>query len=201
MLTSQRVRDFWLHMQNEFGSSVVQKDESAVMKAAASLLDVLDIQDKEQFMKDFVTTLHRTIYIPFIVGVEGSGGHWSLWSQIRVCVHENQHVVQSDRDGLPEFAARYLTSSSFRAGYEAEAYGCDLEMEFWRQGANFNPYDFALQRAQGLKSYGCSEGDIDQAATMLALRAGVVVQGVVETKSSQVAIEWLENNVPGLRSV
>jgi len=195
MLTSQLVRDFWLHMQQHYGSTVVAKNDSAVMAAAAMLLDTLNILDKERFLKDFVTTLGKTIYIPFKLGDDD----WSLWDQTKVCVHEHQHVVQGERDGWATFGSRYLSSSSWRAGYEAEAYGCDLELEFWKGGHGFNPYDYALWRVRALKSYGCTEADISQAAAMLGIRAGVVVQGVVENDASKVAIAWLDQHAPDLR--
>lgn len=198
MLTPELTKAFWAHMQSEFGSSVEEKNDALVMQAAAQLLDALKIQDKEQFMKDFVTTLFKTIYIPFKIGIED--GRWSLWSQVRVCVHEHQHVIQGGRDGWPEFCSRYLTDSSFRAGYEAEAFGSDMEMEFWRQGTAFNISDFAKERPWVLKSYGCSDADIEQAVQMLTIRAGVVSQGAVANPSTIKAIEWLEKNVPDLKA-
>lgn len=194
MLTPQNVKDFWAYMQSRFGSVVVSKNESEVMRVAAALLDTLDIQDKETFMKNFVTTLGATVYIPFQIGMEE--GRWPLWGQVRVCVHEHQHILQGRRDGWLAFGSKYLTSSSFRAGYEAEAFGCDLEMEFWRTGQIID----IDQRASVLKSYGCSDADIDMVKQMLTIRAGVVGSGAVETRSAQIAIEWLETNVEEIGS-
>lgn len=195
MITPKNVKDFWSYMQNEFGSSVEQKNHSKVMEVAATLLDTLDIQDKDVFMKNFVTTLLSTIYIPFEIG--DSSSDWSMWSQIRVCVHEHQHVVQGRREGWSRFGSKYMTSSSFRAGYEAEAYGCDLEMEFWRTGQILD----IDQRVSSLKLYGCSDSDIEMAKQILNIRADVVVQGVVENLASVRAIDWLESNLPGLQIV
>lgn len=194
MLTPELTKAFWAYMQNEFGSSVEEKNDALVMEVAADLLAVLKIQDKEQFMKNFVTTLYKTIYIPFEIGVEDD--RWTLWNQVRVCVHEHQHIVQGERDGWVTFCSSYLTSSLCRAGYEAEAYGSDLEMEFWRTEDILD----INQRVASLKSYGCSDEDIEQARQMLEIRADVVVQGVVANPSSIKAIAWLEENVPGLRT-
>jgi len=191
------VKSFWDYMQQEYSSKIVAKDESAVMKVAATLLDTLNIQDKEQFMQNFVTTLHRTIYIPFDLGE--SHPQWSLWGQIRVCVHEHQHIEQGDRDGWATFSTRYVTSSSFRASYEAEAYGCDMEMEQWRLGSRFDPHKYAIDRPRSLKSYGCSSEDIEQARQILSIRAGFVAQNLVETRASQRAIQWLNQHAPNLR--
>jgi hypothetical protein len=182
-------------MLGKFGSSVEQKNDALVMQVAAELLNALKIQDKDQFLKDFVTTLFNTIYIPFIIGVEDS--RWSLWGQVRVCVHEHQHVIQGGRDGWAQFSSKYLTSSSFRAGCEGEAFGCDLEMEFWRTGQILN----IDQRASVLKGYGCSDEDIEMVKQMLNIRADVVRQGVIETESAKVAIDWLEAHVDGLREL
>lgn len=202
MLTPELTIAFWDFMQKEFNANVVQKDSSELMKVVATLLVVFGVQDKEQFMKDFVTTIGKTIYPCFKIGETTPDGRWPLWAQVRVCVHECQHVVQGGREGWATFDSRYVTSSSFRAGYESEAYGADMEMEWWRLGpSQFDPYKFAQDRPQSLKNYGCKEAEIEQAIQMLTIRAGLVSQEVVETKAAQVAIPWLEKNVPGLRVV
>lgn len=195
-ITPEQVKDFWAFMQKEYGSKVVQKDDSLTMKAAAELLNALGIQDKETFMKTFTTTLYETIYIPFELGVEEPGGHYTLWSQIRVCVHEHQHIVQGNRDGWPVFASRYLASSSYRAGYEAEAFGSDMEMEYWKTKQIID----IPSRAAILKSYGCSTTDIDMTVSMLKIRATMVSHGTVLNPTSLAAIKWLDEHVPGLRS-
>ncbi|MCJ7759715.1 hypothetical protein MUP59_01035 [Candidatus Bathyarchaeota archaeon] len=193
MITPQLVKDFWSYMQGVFGSCVEQKNEAAVMKMAVALLSVLKIQNKDQFMKDFVTTLYNTIYIPFEIGINDD--HWDLWDQICVCVHEHQHIVQGERDCWVTFVSRYLTSTSFRAGYEAEAYGCNLEMEFWRTGKIID----TGARVFSLKNYGCKDDDIEMAKRILDVRAEVVRQGVVENKSSITAIKWLDVHADSLR--
>jgi len=195
ILTPDLVKAFWAHMQKEFGSYAVQKDNSEIMKIASEVLDALHIQNKEHFMKDFVTTLDKTIYIPFELG--SNVDRWPLWNQIRVCVHEHQHVEQAGREGLPTFAMRYLTSASFRAGYEAEAFGTEIEMEFWRTG---QIYDID-SRVLVLKDYNCSDADIEMAKQMMTIRAGVVQQGAIESRAAIIAINWLEENVPGLQIV
>jgi hypothetical protein len=193
MLTPELTKDFWSYMQKEFGSSIVQKDEALLMEVAGSFLETLKIQNKEHFMKDFVTTLYKTIYIPFVIG-DDKNDRWPLWNQIRVCVHEHQHIVQGNRDGWCEFGVRYTTSSSFRAGYEAEAFGSDLEMEFYRTGAIFD----IGQRSSVLKDYGCSADDIDMAKQILTIRSEVVLQGAISNISTIKAIKWLDHYIPDL---
>lgn len=195
-LTTDLVLDFWSYTQVAYGSEVRQKDNAAVMQIAARLLDVLGIQDREQFLSRFTTTLGHTIYIPFTLGIESS--RFTLWSQIVICVHEHQHIVQGDRDGWAAFDTRYLTSSSYRAGYEAEAYGANLEMVAWhykRAGVSLTEGEIVTHGAQlaaGLKHYGCTTEDIRMAQQMLMTRAQVIALGGVETESAQRAIAWLE---------
>jgi hypothetical protein len=195
MLTDPSVRDFWAFMQKTYGSNAEQKSKSVLMNLVADVLGAAEFVNKDEFMKNFVTTLYKTIYIPFAIGEVDTG--WSLWNQVRVCVHEHQHIEQGERDGWGVFAARYLTSSSFRAGYEAEAFGSDLEMEFWRTGSILD----IDQRVSTLKSYGCSAADIDQAKEMLTRRSDVVKLGIILNQTSQVAIGWLESHVTDLQEV
>jgi hypothetical protein len=186
-------------MQKEFNASVVQKGDSGLMEVVGTVLDAFNIQNKDQFMNDFVTTLGKTIYVTFKIGVETP--RWPLWNQARVCGHECQHIVQGSREGWATFDSRYVTSPSYRAGYEAECYGVQMEMEWWRLGSHrFDPYKFAQEQPLSLKNYGCKEADIEQAIQMLTIRAGIVSQDVIETKAAQVAIAWFEQNVPGLKA-
>lgn len=198
-LTSVVVRELWTHMLLTFGATVEAKQDAQLMRIAAALLNTLNIQDKETFLKSFVTTIDKTIYIPFDIGIEGSNGQWSYWSQIRLCVHEHQHVLQGTREGWAAFDTRYLISSAFRAGYEAEAYGCDMEMEWWRHGAAFDVEAFAKAEPLKLKRYGCKTKDIEQAQHMLLCRAALVKQGLIETGAGQCAIAWLNQHAPDLK--
>ena len=202
MITSNQVKDFWSFMMKEFGAKVEQKNDAMLMKVAAEFLESLHIQSKDDFMKHFVTTIGKTIYIPFVIGDLGLDDRWPLWNQVRVCVHECQHVVQGEREGWAAFGSKYLTSSSYRAGYEAEAFGCDMEMEFWKQGnTGFNAGAFAEERPYVLKSYGCTTEDIDMVKEILSIRAGIVSQGVVENMASVKAITWLGQYVPELQNM
>ena len=108
--TPQLVKDFWAYMQGEYGSEVIQKADSELMRLVAKFLDVAGIQDDETFMTRFTTTLHNNIYIPFELGSSAR----DLWGQIQLCVHEHQHIEQGQRNGWLTFGGRYLTSPSFR---------------------------------------------------------------------------------------
>ena len=62
-------------------------------------------------LKNFTTTIGRRIYTPFEVGSPKGG--WDLWHQIVICVHEHQHVVQHDREGLA-YEVSYLADRRAR---------------------------------------------------------------------------------------
>jgi hypothetical protein len=183
-------------MVGEYDSDVVQKADSTLMKLVAKFLDVVGIQDDEEFMKDFTTTLHNNIYVPFEIGSTATG--YSLWGQIHLCVHEHQHIEQGQRDGWLTFGGRYLTSPSHRANYEAEAYGCDMEMEYWYRGRGFNAEAYGHRRVEVLTSYGCKAEHIEQAKQAISLRAKVLMRGGVENKCSQLAMAWLNEHAPEL---
>lgn len=195
--TPELVKNFWAYMQSEYGSDVIQKVDSELMKLVAKFLDVAGIQDDETFMTRFTTTLHNNIYIPFKLGMLVTGGY-TLWGQIRVCVHEHQHIEQGQREGWVKFGGQYLTSPASRANYEAEAFGCDMEMEYWRQGMSFDPLVYGQQRVEVLKMYGCKPEHIEQAKQTIGIRAGVLLQGGMENKCTQLAVAWLNEHAPDL---
>ena len=118
------VRAFWDFMTQHYGTSVINKQDAIAMKVVARVLDTLGIVDRDSFLKEFTTTIGRRIYIPFTIG---DASPLDLWSQIALCVHEHQHVVQHDKLGL-RYELTYLASKADRARYEAEAYRSELEV-------------------------------------------------------------------------
>jgi len=189
--TPHGVREFWKYMTGEYRSEIVQKDDSALMSIAGSFLDMTSIVDKDRFMAGFVTTIGRTIYIPFEIGVATE--QFSLWGQVRVCAHEHVHIDQGDRDGWLTYGAKYLGSRTSRAVYEAEAYGCDMEMEHWRNPENFDPRRYAAQRAKSIKSYGCNDSHVDTIRRILEIRASIIsLRGCYETRAAQRSTTWLD---------
>jgi len=195
--TPELVKSFWAYMQGEYDSDVIQKADSDLMKLVAKFLDVASIQDDETFMSRFTTTLHNNIYIPFELGVVPDQGY-SLWGQICLCVHEHQHIEQGNREGWVKFSGEYLTSPASRANYEAEAFGCNMEMEYWRNGTNFNAKAYGQQRVEVLSMYGCKPEHIEQAKQTITIRAEVLLQGGMENKCTQLAVAWLNEHAPEL---
>lgn len=188
----EEVWAFWRFMQEHFHTSVVNKRDALEMQLVAQALDALGVQSRERFLRNFTTTIGRRVYTPFEVGVPRGG--WDLWSQVIVCVHEHQHVVQHDREGL-SFEVSYLADRAARARWEAEAYRSNLELQFWRTGTTPS----AQRTASVLKDYGCRDGDIEVTAKSLALSAISVRKGAVINEATHVALGWLDEHVPRLR--
>jgi len=108
----EEVWAFWRFMQDHFRTSVINKSSALEMQLVARGLEALGVQSKEFFLKNFTTTIGRRIYTPFEVGSPKGG--WDLWHQVVICVHEHQHVVQHDREGLA-YEVSYLADRAARA--------------------------------------------------------------------------------------
>ena len=188
----EEVWAFWRFMQDHYRTTVVNKRDALEMQLVAQALDALGIQSRERFLRNFTTTLGRRIYTPFEVGSPRGG--WDLWSQVVICVHEHQHVVQHDREGL-SFEVSYLADRAARARWEAEAYRSNLELHFWRYGTTPS----ARRMAEVLSDYGCRPEDVDVAAKSLALSAVSIRKGAVINEATHVALGWLDEHVPRLR--
>ena len=188
----EEVWAFWRFMQDHYRTTVVNKRDALEMQLVAQALDALGIQSRDRFLRNFTTTLGRRIYTPFEVGSPRGG--WDLWSQVVICVHEHQHVVQHDREGL-SFEVSYLADRAARARWEAEAYRSNLELHFWRYGTTPS----ARRIAEVLGDYGCRPEDVDVAAKSLALSAVSIRKGAVINEATHVALGWLDEYVPRLR--
>jgi len=189
----EEVWAFWRFMQDHYRTTVVNKRDALEMQLVAQALDALGIQSRDRFLRNFTTTLGRRIYTPFEVGSPRGG--WDLWSQVVICVHEHQHVVQHDREGL-SFEVSYLADRAARARWEAEAYRSNLELHFWRYGTTPS----ARRIAEILGDYGCRPEDVDVAAKSLALSAVSVRKGAVINEATHVALGWLDEHEPRLRA-
>jgi hypothetical protein len=189
----EEVWAFWRFMQDHYRTTVVNKRDALEMQLVAQALDALGIQSRDRFLRNFTTTLRRRIYTPFEVGSPRGG--WDLWSQVVICVHEHQHVVQHDREGL-SFEVSYLADRAARARWEAEAYRSNLELHFWRYGTTPS----ARRIAEVLGDYGCRPEDVDVAAKSLALSAVSIRKGAVINEATHVALGWLDVHVPRLRA-
>lgn len=186
-ITSQLVKDFYAEALKKFGGQVKGKADSDFMVLVGKFLDGIGVMNKEEFMKEFTTTIGTVIYAPFEVGVDGGAEGYDLWQQISVLVHELTHVQQYNASPA-EFMVKYLASRSDRASYEAEAYGSDLEMCWWKYGHGYN----IPERVKALAGYALKQEHIDYAAEFLATYNDVFAQGGSISAVAKWAKEWLD---------
>jgi hypothetical protein len=182
------VRAFWKHMSDHFRSSIVRKSDATEMSFVGHFLGIIGVLSKDEFLRNFTTTIGRKIYVPFEVGDEDSD---DLWAQVKTCVHEHQHIVQSLNEPIT-YATNYLLDKSARARYEAEAYSTALEMDRWRFGRSEDPASYAVP----LRHYGLGEEHIGVAIKSMKISALAIASGAVVTKASRVATRWMNVNVP-----
>src|SRR5207244_13035308 len=143
------------------GTSVICTRVLFMLLVAARLLDAIGVRYRDSWLNQCATTIGRRIYVPFTVG---DASTLDLWSQVVLCVHEHQHVVQHDKLGL-RYELNYLTSKAARARYEAEAYRSELELAAWRGQPLPNPHQLALS----LSGYGVTDADREVAARLFQL--------------------------------
>ena len=177
-------------MTETYGSEVQNKASAEEMQLIGRVLDVMGILDKDAFLTQFTTTIGRTIYTPFTVGV-AAPGH-DLWAQMVICAHEHEHVVQA-RDAL--FPVRYLLDQTWRATYEGEAYRTSMNLEHWHRG-KVPPVEGYVNAA---KSYGLDEKHLTFFRKYLKLSVPTLEQGGIPGPAALVAIAWLEKHAPELK--
>lgn len=192
--TGEMVGSFWRYLCARYGSTVVLKEDALVARAVGQALELAGIMDARAFLGDYVTTLGKIIYCPFVPG--SPHPQWSLWDQMVACVHEHQHVEQYNAEGAA-FGVRYLFSRAERARFEAEAYVCNVEMEHWRTGRLIPPGELAGR----LIAYGCSEEDVTVARQSIDLMQETIKRGGIVTAAMRKALDWMNVNALHLRSV
>jgi len=180
------VRGLWDHMVAHYDARVMDKADSEDMELVARFLDQLGVMDGETFLRRYTTTIGRTIYVPFQIGVDQ--GRHSLHGQVRLCAHEFQHVVQHIREP-GRYELEYLTDTAARARLEAEAFRSNMELEWFLTGRLLRPMDLA----DNLVAYACTDADVAVAAKALSMSSRVVSKGGVINEASKVAIAYLED--------
>jgi len=192
--TPDVVRAYYAALCADYGATVVPKASSALMGAVGAFLGAIGIVDRAAFASRFVTTLGRTVYVPFVPGEPSAD--WSLWSQIEVLAHECQHIRQHDDRGL-RFERDYLMSTAKRAHLEAEAYAVNAALHHWRHGVIEGWWP--THTAGLLRFYGCTDADVLVAERHLRMIASSVRAGVVVSHAARTAIVWLDEHAPKLR--
>jgi hypothetical protein len=184
--TSEDVVAFWAAMQQHYASTRIDKSKASEMAGIAQLLDLLGVVKKQDFLTRFTTVIDDRIYTPFEPGTPTRD--WSLWGQIMVCVREHEHIRQDRASGGLGFKWNYITNPAQRAHYEAEAYRCDMVLEWRYQGRVLDAYRISRL----LLSYGCTMADADVAERMLLLSVPSIKAGAIPSDVAGWACQWLD---------
>jgi hypothetical protein len=185
-ITPELVSSVWQYMSKVYSTSVITKSTSTNMQIVGAFLDKLGIQNKDNFMSNYTTTIGHSIYIPFTIGIPS--GLWTLENQIIVCAHEHQHVVQANNEGMFKFTMNYLFSADSRAQYETEAYRSTLELFWYYHKAlpdNLHPL------ASMLLPYNLTEQHVAVAEIALSSAARMIKSGLVLNQATKSALSVL----------
>ena len=186
-ITPKLVQDFWSFMSVKYGTTATSKANAEEMKLVGQLLGSLGVTDKDAFLSQFTTTIGKTIYIPFTIGEVNE--HWSLESQLGVCMHEHQHVIQALEAGEAMFFARYLLDPTWRATYEGAAYRANMTLSFQLFGVQPN----TQWCMQSIANYGLGAAELAFFQQFLQMSIPVILAGGVPDESTRVTLDWLRS--------
>jgi len=178
------VASLYSQMAAKHKTKILDKSSAKEMQAAGRFLQFMGIMDSDKFMTRFATTYFRRMALPFKPGDYFAR---ELDSQIRCCAHEFQHIVQYETLGM-EYTWKYLSSSTHRARYEAEALRCNMELHWFLHGQLMEP----RLLAQRLEVYKCSPADIVFVRQYLLSSTHIIRRGGVVSESSRQCIAILQ---------
>jgi hypothetical protein len=182
-LTKEVVVGLWQCLQEEFGSEVKHKDDSAFMERVGGFLDLIGVLDKDAFMDNYATTIFDTIYLPFDIG---DFSVVSPLSQVALAVHEHEHVVQYDGDPV-EFCFMYMATKSSRAHWEAEAYRTGMELIYKLTGTMPNA-DYVARK---ILNYGCGDDEVQYIRQFLLMSQHPMKHGAIISDVTHRALTFL----------
>ena len=186
-VTKEKTIEFWEFLKNYYNIKIIDKNDSSSMKMVGWFLDAIGILDKENFLKQFTTTINQRIYVPFKIG---EGNEEQLWGQIRTGVHEVIHAQQAKKEGFVTFSYHYVSNKNKRAEYEAEAYRSEMVLDWARKGSFRQPSEIV----QSLKSYGVGKKQIDFAQKYLEVSIPGVKMGSHFNDVTKMGLFWLKAN-------
>jgi hypothetical protein len=119
-VTAAVVVGLWDHLRATYRTTVVTKADAGQMKELATLLDALGVVDRDRFLREFATTIGRTIYLPFTPGEATPA--WDLWALTVAATSTS--VLACARAGV---RGRVRDQQHARARHEAEAFLTQIE--------------------------------------------------------------------------
>jgi hypothetical protein len=185
VVTREMVVGLWAHLEHHYGSRLLDKESSMDMQLVSRALGQMGILDQRKFMEQYTTTIEDVIYVPFVVG---DASTMPLDSQLHVCCHEHQHVVQWRKErGL--FLLEYLTDKDKRAHHETEAMQVDLEIDYWLGRESRNLATWPLK----LRDYALDDDHIATVSKALSMAYKAIGKGGVWTDVGKFSIAWLND--------
>jgi hypothetical protein len=185
-LTPDMVIKYHKYLCKKYNTKIIDKDSAAEMELVGMFLEMMGIQDKDNFLNNYSTTIGHRIYLSY----EPGSSEIPLINQVETITHEHHHVRQVNRDRL--FMVKYLLDKDYRAFKEARAYTTNLEMGWWYSGKLHN---IGLL-AEGLRGYACGDAQIRVVKKHLKIHSAIVKQGGVENTISKQGIKWLNRRQP-----
>jgi len=187
--TAQDVTEFWDYMCSRHGVTAIDEADPKQARIVDGVLDAMGVFGKHEFRKHYSTTVlssFRGIYIPFKPGVLCED--YDLWQQMRVCVHEIDHVTQADLKRELGYSWDYLTNHASRAAYEGDAFRSDVEMEWRYRGRLLYPYVLSIR----LIHYNCTSLDCENIEKKLEDCMPVIKSDTLTEPASKEAAVWLD---------
>jgi hypothetical protein len=140
-LSRQKTITFWRFLEDEYDfrvKYVEPKDIKGILrllKLCRFSSDVIDSLTSVVNGFSAITLSKGLVITRFPLGDETA----LAWhTQIGCAIHETKHVLQLNHDGPFKFRKNYLLSKARQAVYEAQAYGCKYELD-WFMGKRPSP--------------------------------------------------------------
>lgn len=189
-VSKAQVRAYWKYMQKQYRFKVIDKDDAKEMQLVGWALDTMGIQDQDDFLNNYTTTIGSKIYVPFEIGV---GTQRQRVGQIITCAHECQHVLQSRRD--PMYEIKYLTNDASRTLFEVDAYQVNMEIHWWFYRKLLSP----AVMANTLKGYSIGAANRRVAKRQFISSSKMIQYGGVTTGTAIKTIRWCNRNLKPAR--
>jgi hypothetical protein len=166
-----------LAWSREQGLVWAPKHTSPLMHVVGAVLGALRVLPRRTFMERYTTIVRHRAWAPWVGRPTRTAEE--RWARIQTVVHELQHWIQWQRNLPGVFAVGYVVSQHHRARWEAEAYGCNVELAAWR--GDSAPDVDAI--ADQLREYGCGDAARDEARRLLAATQARAMGGTYGTEA------------------
>lgn len=188
-LTSESIIELWDAMCHRYEAKYVYKKTAWEMKLVAGFLDALGITDRDEFMKNYATTVGRTVYPNFKVGTKKV----PFITQAMLASHEFNHIWLHDEMGTIQYNANYVGDVSERGLIEVDCYECDMTV-YWHwhkatRGVGALP---DIDMSKILKAYRCTGKKAGPALAKFEKAVKVIKKGGIASPTALDVIDFYE---------